>query len=92
MSNRLSDYYSNNYRTSNDNPLHRNLRSAPVRTKVANYYANKTASIAKQDKAAVFAARSLNGWVNDHFVSTRPIKTETQTIRDILVTLRYYSI
>lgn len=86
MANRLGDYYSNNYRTSEKNPLYRDVKSAlPAPTKLANFYKYRTAPIASQDKLAVFEARQMNGWVNDHFVSKRPLKTETQTIRDILV-------
>jgi hypothetical protein len=88
ISNHLSDYYSNNFRTSPNNMLHRTLHSAPVRTKLNNFYANTTAPIAEQDKLAIYEGDYLEKYVHDHFVSQRPIKTEAQTLRDIIVNIK----
>jgi hypothetical protein len=90
ISNSVKDYYSNNFRTSNDNVLKRPmLTAAPVRTKLNNFYQVKTAPIAKADTAAIYEAQHFDKYVHDHFVSNRPIKNETQTLRDIIVSERF---
>ncbi len=89
ISNRFSDNYSNNYRSSEDNPLKRPLRTAPTKTKLNHLFQYKIASIAKPDNVEVYAEDYLNKRKNDHFVSHKPIKTETINLRDTIVS--YFS-
>jgi hypothetical protein len=85
ISNRVSDNYTNNYRTSQDNPLHRPLYVAPVRTKLAHLYQTDIKSVAPLDPTALYEHSTLDGMVNDHFVSKKWLKTETMNLRDAIV-------
>lgn len=87
MNNKMGDNNSNNYRTSSDNVLFRPIRTAPIRTKLDQYFKTKTASIAQQDKASIYAEEYLNKRVNDHFVSNKWLKTETLNLRDTIACL-----
>lgn len=85
ISNRLADNYSNNYRSSTDNLLHRPIHTAPARTKLDQLFNIKTASIAQPDKVSIYEEDHLNKNIHDHFVSKRSLKTETINLRDIVV-------
>ena len=85
LCNKLGDNNSNNYKTSNDNVLYRPIRTAPIRSKLDQFFKVKTAPIAQLDKASIYAEEYLNKRVNDHFVSKKWLKTETLNLRDTIV-------
>lgn len=87
MANKLTDNYSNNYRTSEDNFLRRSIRTAPARTKLDFMYNVKVAPIAKPDHASIYQEELLNQNLSDHFVSQRWLKTGTIYFRDVVVCL-----
>jgi len=88
LCNKLGDNNSNNYKTSNDNVLYRPIRTAPVRTKLDQFFKVKTAPIAPLDNASIYAEGYLNKRVNDQFVSKKWLKTETLNLRDTIVKLQ----
>lgn len=85
MANKLTDNYSNNYRTSQDNVLHRPIHTAPARTKLDFMYNVKVAPIAKPDFASIYEEEYLRQNFNDHFVSKKWLKTGTLYFRDFTV-------
>jgi hypothetical protein len=85
IANKFSDKYSNNYYSSNDNPLRRSIESAPMRTKLNHLYNVKINPIAKTDKASEYQQEFLHNRLNDHFVSDKLLKTDTVNLRDTLV-------
>jgi hypothetical protein len=85
ISNRSCDSYSNNYRTSQSNPLHRPLYTAPDRTKLNHLFKIDTKSVAPLDKTALYEHNYFDNIVNDHFVSDGWLKTETLNLRDTIV-------
>ena len=85
LCNKLGDNNSNNYRTSNDNVLFRPIRTAPIRSKLDQFFKVKTAAIAQQDNTSIYTEEYLNKRVNDHFVSKKWLKTETLNLRDTIV-------
>lgn len=87
IANRFSDKYSNNYYSSNDNPLKRSLDSAPVRTQFDHLYNVKIASIGNVDKSSEYKQEFFHNRLNDHFVSSKPLKTDTVNLRDTLSNL-----
>jgi hypothetical protein len=92
ISNRFTDSYSNNYKTSDDNILQRPLRTAPTKTKLDHLFQYKVASIAKPDDLALYREDYLNKRVNDHFVSHKVIKTETINLRDTIVSFQSFRV
>lgn len=87
IANRFSDKYSNNYLTSKDNPLRRSLESAPARTKLDHLYNVKLASVGNVDKSSEYKQEFFHNRINDHFVSDKPLKTDTVNLRDTLSNL-----
>lgn len=85
MVNKLTDNYSNNYRTSQNNVLHRPIHTAPTRTKLDFMFHVKVAPIAKQDFASIYEEEHLRQNFNDHFVSQKWLKTGTLYLRDFIV-------
>ena len=90
IANRFSDNYSNNYRTSDDNVLRRSIGGRPVRTKLEHLFKVKVPAVSKVDQAMAYEQNfNGNGWVNDHFVSRKILKTDTNNLKDVLVSLGY---
>lgn len=85
IANRFSDKYSNNYLSSVDNPLRRSVDSAPVKTKLNHLYNVKIFPVASIDKASEYQQEFFHNRLNDHFVSNKPLKTDTTNLRDTLV-------
>ena len=88
ISNRVSDSYNENYRTTEDNNgLHRPIYTAPTRTKLKYLFESPTKSVAPLDEVALYKHNYLDGISNDQFVSKRWLKTETMSLRDIIACL-----
>ncbi|RMZ98338.1 hypothetical protein BpHYR1_047894 [Brachionus plicatilis] len=87
MANKLTDNYSNNYRTSQDNVLHRPIHTAPARTKLDFMYNVTVPPVAKPDHASIYQEEHLNQNMSDHFVSKRWLKTGTVHFRDVVACL-----
>jgi len=85
IANRFSDNYSNNYRTSEDNQLNRSMPSRPVRTKLDHLFKVRIAPVSKIDEASAYEQNFLHGRVNNHFVSKKLLKTDTNNLKDTLV-------
>ena len=87
IANRFSDNYTNNYKTSQDNPLHRSMPSRPQRTKLNHLFNVKIAPVAKIDEASAYEQEYLHGRVNDHFYSKKVLRTDIQNLNDTLACL-----
>lgn len=81
VANRFSDGQVNNYRTSDDNCLRRELKNAPERTKLDHLFITKTSTIGHTDKSSVYEQHFLNQRENDYFTSKKLLKTETVNLR-----------
>jgi hypothetical protein len=90
MANKVTDNYSNNYKSSEDNFLKRPIHTAPIRTKLDQYFNTKNSPIAKVDRVSAYEEDYLNKRVNDHFVSKKLLKTETINLRDTIVSLIFF--
>lgn len=87
IANRFNDGYTNNYKTSQDNVLHRSMPNRPVRTKLGHLFNVRIAPVAKLDEAAAYEQEYLHGRVNDHFHSKKVLRTDTQSLNDTLACL-----
>lgn len=85
IANRFSDNYSNNYRTSEDNVLRRSMPNRPIKTKLDHLYKVEIAPVSKVDSSSAYEQEYLHGRVNDHFVSKKLLKTDTNNLKDTLV-------
>jgi hypothetical protein len=82
VANRFSDGLVNNYRTSDDNVLKRELKNIPEKTKLDHLFITKTSTIGHTDKASIYEQKFLNQRENDYFTSKKLLKTETVNLRD----------
>ncbi|CAF0710729.1 unnamed protein product [Brachionus calyciflorus] len=87
FANKITDNYSNNYRTSQDNFFQRPIQTAPARTKLDFMYKVKVAPIAKPDQASIYEEEYLRQNLSDHFVSKKWLKTGTLNLRDTVACL-----
>jgi hypothetical protein len=90
ISNRCSDNYTDNFRTSHDNAvLYRPLYTAPTRTKLDHLFKVDAKSVAPLDQNALYKHNFLENVINDRFVSEKWLKTETMNLRDTIVNIFY---
>ena len=89
MCSKESDNYSNNYRSSFENPLHRSLTSsaAPIQTQFRDLFEIKTAPIAQLDPYETSTQALIHVKSSDYLTSNQYLKTKTQELRDKLASL-----